>query len=53
MNPLIIVSINIISVEAIAGQSVEIPCNVTTESPEQQLQILAWYKNGTKAAIYG
>ncbi|PZC84388.1 hypothetical protein B5X24_HaOG204962 [Helicoverpa armigera] len=39
-------------VEAVAGQSVELPCDVSAEKPDDKLNILAWYKNGSTTAFY-
>ncbi|OWR42915.1 putative Fasciclin-2 precursor [Danaus plexippus plexippus] len=42
----------IIVVEAILGQSAELPCNVTAEKEDDKLNILAWYRNGSTTAFY-
>ena len=39
-------------VNGVAGQSVELPCNVTAEKDDDKLNILAWYKNGSSAAFF-
>lgn len=38
--------------EAILGQSAELPCNVTAEKEDDKLNILAWYRNGSTTAFY-
>lgn len=42
----------VILVEAVVGQSVELPCNVTAENEDDKLNILAWYRNGSATAFY-
>ncbi|CAB3236390.1 unnamed protein product [Arctia plantaginis] len=39
-------------VEAVSGQSAELPCNVTAEKEDDRLNILAWYRNGSTTAFY-
>lgn len=39
-------------VDAVLGQSVELPCNVTSEKKNDKLNILAWYRNGSTTAFY-
>ncbi|XP_039747345.1 titin-like isoform X1 [Pararge aegeria] len=43
---------DILTVEAVLGNSVELPCNVTAENPGDRLNILAWYRNGSTTAFY-
>ncbi|KAG7307224.1 hypothetical protein JYU34_007381 [Plutella xylostella] len=40
------------TVEAVAGQHVELACNTTAEREGDKLNVLAWYKNGSGDAIY-
>ncbi|XP_034840272.1 neural cell adhesion molecule 1-like [Maniola hyperantus] len=43
---------DILTVEAVLGHSVELPCNVTAEKEDDRLNILAWYRNGSTTAFY-
>ncbi|GBP10902.1 hypothetical protein EVAR_5477_1 [Eumeta japonica] len=43
----------LIAVEAVAGYSAELPCNITADDPDDRLTVLLWYRNGTDTAIYG
>ncbi|XP_061383561.1 uncharacterized protein LOC116767206 isoform X2 [Danaus plexippus] len=43
---------DVVTVEAILGQSAELPCNVTAEKEDDKLNILAWYRNGSTTAFY-
>ncbi|CAK1552083.1 unnamed protein product [Leptosia nina] len=40
------------TLEAVLGQSAEIPCNVTTDADDDKLNILAWYRNSSTTAFY-
>ncbi|XP_013182256.1 PREDICTED: neural cell adhesion molecule 2-like [Papilio xuthus] len=42
----------IITVEAVVGQSTELPCNVTAENEGDILRIIAWYRDGSPTAFY-
>ncbi|XP_045533772.1 neural cell adhesion molecule 2 isoform X1 [Papilio machaon] len=42
----------IITVEAVVGQSTELPCNVTAENEGDVLRIIAWYRDGSPTAFY-
>ncbi|KAL0842020.1 hypothetical protein ABMA28_014236 [Loxostege sticticalis] len=43
---------NVEIVEAVVGQSAELPCNVTAEIEGDKLNIIAWYKSGSSTAFY-
>ncbi|VVC95998.1 unnamed protein product [Leptidea sinapis] len=47
-----VLSQDVVTVEAVVGQSAELPCNVTSEKEDDKLNILAWYKNGSSTAFY-
>ncbi|CAH0406526.1 unnamed protein product [Chilo suppressalis] len=40
------------TVDSVVGQSVELPCNVTTLEEGDTLDILAWYRNGSSSSFY-
>ncbi|XP_072943944.1 uncharacterized protein [Epargyreus clarus] len=42
----------VVPVEAVVGHIAELPCNVTAETEDDKLNILAWYRNGSSTAFY-
>ncbi|CAG4909713.1 unnamed protein product [Colias eurytheme] len=47
-----VIAQDVITVEAVLGQSAELPCNVTADKEDDTLNILAWYRNGSSTAFY-
>ncbi|XP_047510163.1 neural cell adhesion molecule 2-like isoform X1 [Pieris napi] len=43
---------DVITVKAVLGENAELPCNVTAVNEDDNLNILAWYRDGSSTAFY-
>ncbi|XP_041977073.1 nephrin-like isoform X2 [Aricia agestis] len=41
-----------VMVDAVLGETAELPCNVTTDVEDDKLTVLAWYRNSSATAFY-